>query len=99
MIAMMAVNLAVVSIGSSPFRLEGCPFRNLTILLGPLGQCQAVSLLRRTMAKLPQAELNNVHAALRFHGSQCFFASAGAAKTIAEGGGEGAKRRKSRRLG
>jgi len=57
--AVTIVNLAVSSIGSSPFRLEGCPFRNRMTLSAPLGQCQAVFLLRRTMKIRPDAEANN----------------------------------------
>jgi hypothetical protein len=74
--AVTIVNLAVSSIGSSPFRLEGCPFRNRVTLPAPLGECQAVSLLRRTMNNPPDAEANNAFRDLLFHHGTKFFAGA-----------------------
>lgn len=74
MMAVAMVSLTVSSIGSSPFRLEGGPFRNRATLLTPLGQCQDVFLLRCTMVQPPQAEQNNARRAIRFGLRRNFFA-------------------------
>ena len=100
-IAMMTVNLAVSSIGSSPFRLEGCPCRNRQILLARLSCCQAVSLLHRTKDGYPKLSLTTSEEGLGFMDFGNFFDSrrlrnrgalGGACGKICRGRGEFSRR-------
>src|SRR5665811_7032 len=58
--AVTTVNLAVSSIGSSPFRSEGLPVPQTARFYAPLSECQVVLLLQRTIMDALRAEPNNV---------------------------------------
>ena len=84
-IAITAVNLAVSSIGSSPFRLEGGPFPNPRILPAPLDPCQAVFLLHRTIMRGRKVNRTTPHGPSGSRRTGIFFCKSG--NSAPSGGG------------